>query len=256
MAPSSMATQRAGDSDLTDYLHQIERRSRRARRIGIGLVALVLAGAAAVGYVLATRKAPPRAWLRPLPAPTAKAFETGGVPLHEAAIDSALAQPLTDLVIQAGNARDHGTTEFARTLAKLRATDLGQRPKLVAAWQHALDAYGTAVSAAELGATDHDRDVLREAVKELTDQFAAAGLGYYLEGRIHGGYAYIQAYRLDEVVIVLPNAPPRGAARLLLRPRDRGALARGALVAPRPAARRSVLRDRERREFAPRAVLV
>ena len=204
-----MATQRAGDSDLTDYLHQIERRSRRARRIGIGLVALVLAGAAAFGYVLATRKAPPRVWHRPLPAPTAKAFETGGVPLHEAAIDSALAQPLTDLVIQGGNARDHGSTEFARTLAKLRSTDLGQRPKLVAAWQHALDAYGTAVSAAELGATDHDRDVLREAVKELTDQFAAAGLGYFLEGRFHGGYAYIQAYRVDEVVFVVTNGTPR-----------------------------------------------
>jgi len=197
------------DSDLTDYLAQIERRSKRSRRIGVALLAVVLVAAGGVGYAIATKKTPPRIRHRPLPAPTAKAFETGGVPVHEAAIDTALAQPLTDLVIQAGRARDQGSTEFARTLAKLRSTDLGQRPKLTAAWQHALDAYGTAVSAAELGATDHDRDVLREAVKDLTDQFAAAGLGYFLEGRFHGGYAYIQAYRVDEVVFVVTNGTPR-----------------------------------------------
>ncbi|HET9991395.1 MAG TPA: hypothetical protein VFQ65_22850, partial [Kofleriaceae bacterium] len=197
------------DSDLTDYLAQIQRRSQRSRRIAIALVTVVVAAAGLVAYEIATRKTPLRVWQRPLPAPTAKAFETGGVPLHEAAIDSALAQPLTDLVIQAGNARDNGSVMFARTLVKLRATDLGQRPALVAAWQHALDAYGTAVSAAELGATEHDRDALREAVKELTDQFAAAGLGYFLEGRFHDGYAYIQAYRVDEVVFVVTNGAPR-----------------------------------------------
>jgi hypothetical protein len=210
-----MATQSVGaDSDLTDYLDQIQRRSKRSRRIGLVLIAIVLAAAGVVTYEVATRKTPPRVWHRPLPAPTAKAFESGGVPLHEAAIDAALAQPLTDLVIQAGNARDNGSTELARTLAKLRSTDLGQRPKLVAAWQHALDAYGTAAAAAELGAggdaiTEHDRDALREAVKELTDQFAAAGLGYFLEGRFHGGYAYLQAYRVDEVVFVVTNGAPR-----------------------------------------------
>jgi hypothetical protein len=197
------------DSDLTDYLDQIQQRSKRSRRLGLVLIAIVLAAAGVVTYEIATRKTPPRVWHRPLPAPTAKAFESGGVPLHEAAIDAALAQPLTDLVVQAASARDNGSTEFARTIVKLRSTDLGQRPKLAAAWQHALDAYGTAVSAAELGATDHDRDALREAVKDLTDQFAAVGLGYFLEGRFHGGYAYIQAYRVDEVAFVVTNGAPR-----------------------------------------------
>ena len=202
------------DSDLTDYLDQIQRRSRRSRRIAIALVTAALAAAGVVAFEIATRKTPPRVWHRPLPAPTARAFESGGVPVHEPAIDTALAQPLTDLVIQAGNARDTGSVAFARTLATLRATDLGQRPQLVAAWQHALDAYGIAVSAAELGAggneiNQHDRDALREAVKELTDQFAAAGLGYFLEGRFRDGYAYIQAYRVDEVVFVVTNGTPR-----------------------------------------------
>jgi hypothetical protein len=210
-----MATRELGaDSDLTDYLDQIQRRSRRSRGIGVALIALVLAAAGAVGFMIATHKTPPRVWHRPLPAPTARAFESGGVPLHEPAIDAALAQPLTDLVIQAGNARDNGSVAFARTLATLRKTDLGRRPELVAAWQHALDAYGTAVIAAQLGAggneiNNHDRDALREAVKELTDQLAAAGLGYFLEGRFHAGYAYIQAYRVDEVVFVVTNGTPR-----------------------------------------------
>ncbi|MEO6771458.1 MAG: hypothetical protein ABI467_00350 [Kofleriaceae bacterium] len=208
-----MATALA-DPDLTDYLDQIQRRAKRARRIGIVVGVVVLAAAGVVAYEVATHVTPPRVWHRPLPAPTAKAYQTGGVPLHEAAIDLALAQPLTDLVVQAGAARDTGSVTFAKTLVQLRATDLGHRPALVAAWQHALDAYSTAVSAAELGAggpeiTDHDRDALREAVKGLTDQFAAAGLGYFLEGRFHDGYAYLQAYRVDEVVFVVTNGAPR-----------------------------------------------
>lgn len=199
----------AADADLADFLEQARRRSRRGRRIALALVVLALAGAAAVTYALLTRKVAPRVWQRPLPAPSAKAYETGGVPLHEAAIDQALAQPLTDLVVQAARARDEGATAFAKTLATLRATNLGARPQLAAAWQRALDAYGAAVAAAELGATSHDRDALREAIHELTDQFAAAGLGYFLEGRFHNGYAYVQAYRVDQVAFVVTNGTPR-----------------------------------------------
>ncbi|MEO8554437.1 MAG: hypothetical protein ABI678_30890 [Kofleriaceae bacterium] len=197
------------DADLADFLAQAQRRSRRGRRLALTLVVLALVGAGAITYALLTRKIAPRIWQRPLPAPTAKAFELGGVPLHEAALDQALAQPLTDLVVQAARARDEGATTFARTLASLRTTSLGARPQLTEAWQHALDAYGVAVSAAELGATAHDRDALREAFRELTDQLAAAGLGYFLEGRFHNGYAYVQAYRVDEVVFVVTNGTPR-----------------------------------------------
>ena len=124
MAPSCMAE--LADTDLNDYLDQIQQRSKRSRRVGLVLIAVVLAAAGVVTYELATRKTPPRVWHRPLPAPTAKAFESGGVPLHEAAIDAALAQPLTDLVIQAANARDNGSTEYpdCRLRGMLSSRDL------------------------------------------------------------------------------------------------------------------------------------
>ncbi len=207
----------AHDRDaVTDaYAALPEARERRLPLATLALIGVVLAGAGAVAFAVVTHHAPPRTWQRPLPAPTAKAFETGGVPLHETALDLALAQPLTDLVVEAGRVRDDGSgTAFAKTLATLRATKLGPRPALVTAWQHALDAYGAAVSAAEASTTgaeitERDRVSLREAIKELTDQFAAAGLGYFLEGRFKNGYAYLQAYRVDEVVFVITNGTPR-----------------------------------------------
>ena len=182
---------------------------RRAPIATLFLTIALLASTGAIAFAIVTRHAPPRTWVRPLSPPTAKAFDIGGVPLNDPAIDLALDKPLTELVVQAGRARDNGDTQFALTLAKLRATNLGARPKLVVAWQHALDAYATAVNTAQLDITGHDNDLLREAVKDLTDQFAAAGLGYFLEGRFKNGYAYLQAYRVDEVVFVVTNGTPR-----------------------------------------------
>jgi hypothetical protein len=201
----------ADDADAVTaaYAQLPPAKSRRAPFATLLVTAALLAGAGAIAFTILTHHAAPRTWVRPLSPPTAKAFDLGGVPLRDPAIDIALDKPLTELVVEAGRARDNGDTQFALTLAKLRATNLGARPKLVAAWQHALDAYATAVTTAQLDATDHDNDVLREAVKELTDQFAAVGLGYFLEGRFKNGYAYLQAYRVDEVVYVVTNGTPR-----------------------------------------------
>ncbi|HEX7703303.1 MAG TPA: hypothetical protein VF403_21335, partial [Kofleriaceae bacterium] len=184
-------------------------KSRRAPFATLLVTAALLAGAGAIAFTILTHHAPPRTWVRPLSPPTAKAVDIGGVPLSDPAIDIALDKPLTELVVEAGRARDNGDTQFLLTLAKLRATNVGARPKLVAAWQHALDAYAVAVTTAQLDVTDHDNDLLREAIKDLTDQFAAAGLGYFLEGRFKNGYAYLQAYRVDEVVFVVTNGTPR-----------------------------------------------
>ena len=154
-------------------------------------------------------KAPPRVWQRPLPTPTAKAFETGGVPLHEAAIDPALAQPLTDLVVQAARARTRAqrVRADAREPARDEAGRSPEADRRLAARARRVRHRGVRRRARR--DRSHDRDTLREAVSELTDQFAAAGLGYFLEGRFHNGYAYIQAYRVDEVVFVVTNGTPR-----------------------------------------------
>ncbi len=182
--------------------------NRLVPKLILGLALLLVAAAGVVVFRLATHQAAPRTWARPLPAPSAKAFEAGGVPLHDPAIDQALAQPLTDLVVQAGRAK-HGDTTFATTLAKLKTTNLRARPKLTHAWQQAFEAYGTAVAVAQLGVTPHDSDTYREAIKDLTDAFASEGLGYFLEGRFVNGFAYLQAYRVDEVVFVKMNGVPR-----------------------------------------------
>jgi len=202
-APGAMQHDNATDFRVTT--------NRFVPKLILALALVLVATVGVVVFGLVTHKPAPRTWTRPMPAPSAKAFETGGVPLHEPAIDQALAQPLTDLVVQAGRART-GDTTFVTTLAKLEATKLGAlgaHPKLAAAWRQAFEAVGTAVAAAQLGVTQHDRDTYREAIKDLTDAFAAEGLGYFLEGRFRNGFAYLQAYRVDEVVFVKVQGQPR-----------------------------------------------
>jgi hypothetical protein len=182
--------------------------SRRAPIATLALVLALLGGAGAIAYAILTRHEPPRVWVRPMPTPTARAYETGGVPLRDVSLDAALDKSLTELVVQAARARDNGETEFATALTTLRSTPITNK-KLAAAWKGALDAYATAVTTAQLQVTDHDNDLLREAVKELDDQFVANGLGYMLEGRFKNGYAYLQAYRVEEVVYVVTNGAPR-----------------------------------------------
>ena len=200
---SSAAVQHDDADDLRVTTHRLVPKIILA--ITIALVAVV----AVVVVRFALHTPAPRTWARPLPAPSATAFERGGVPLHDTTIDQALAQPLTELVVRAGRAREVGDTTFAPALAKLEAIDLGAHPKLAAAWRRGFEAYGTAVAAAQLGITDHDRDTYREAIKDLTDAFVAEGLGYFLEGRFHDDFAYLQAYRVDEVVLVKTNDKPR-----------------------------------------------
>ena len=205
MLPTQDSPAAVHHDDATDF--QVTT-NRLVPKIILGLALLLVAAAGVVIFRLATHKAASRTWARPMPAPSEKAFEAGGVPLHDLAIDQSLAQPLTDLVIQAGRAKN-GDTTFATTLAKLKTTNLGVHPKLAAAWQRAFEAYGTAVAVAQLGVTQHDIDTYREAIKDLTDAFAAEGLGYFLEGRFRNGFAYLQAYRVDEVVFVKMNGVPR-----------------------------------------------
>lgn len=162
----------------------------------------------AFGYALVTHHAPPRTYTRVLPAPSADAYRVGGVPLHDPAIDALLDAPLTDLVVKGGQARDQNDHAFPSQLAAMRGKELGHGKALGEAWQHVIDAFGTAVDAAK-PPTRRDEIDLREAVRALTDQLAAAGLGYFLEGRFKNGYPMIQSYRVEEIRFVVTNGAPR-----------------------------------------------
>jgi hypothetical protein len=168
--------------------------------------------------------------VRPLPPPSAAAFRDGGVPLRDPALDALLGDRLTGLVVEAGRARGAGepgaplaSQLVAPLVAPLRgaAAIAAHGDGLARAWNDALDAFVGAAAAAQRpgGPSQRDRDQLREAVRELSQRFAEVGLGYFLEGRFKSGFAYLQAYRVEQVVFVLAGGKPRRV--LSLRRLDR-----------------------------------
>jgi hypothetical protein len=201
---------RADDESAVAATYEMLPAPRRPKPIAtIALVVAMLAALGGAAYTIATYHRPAHAYVRAERVPSATAYATGGVPLHDAIIDAALDKPLTELVAGASLARDEGASAFAKPLAALRAIDLHHGPGVSTAWQHMLDAYGRAIAAAQLGPETRDEIDLREAVRALTEQFTAAGLGYFLEGRFDGGYAMVQAYRVEDVAFVYTNGARR-----------------------------------------------
>ncbi|HUJ61138.1 MAG TPA: hypothetical protein VLX92_21690 [Kofleriaceae bacterium] len=175
--------------------------------------AMVLAVAGAIAFaILARPGAKPRSYVRPMPPPSAQAFARGGVPLHDPAIDRVLAGPLTSLVVDAAAATQARRSELAPLIDPMRqpAPLASHGDALANAWRALIDQFATAVLACE-GASDAARagDLLREAGRDVSQRFADAGLGYVIEGRIKDGLAYLQAYRVDEVVFVIVAGAPR-----------------------------------------------
>ncbi|MGE3457524.1 MAG: hypothetical protein AB7O24_20585 [Kofleriaceae bacterium] len=188
--------------------------------VGLAMFAVTLTVVVAV----ATRPAPKqRTYVRAMPSPSATAYRDGGVPLRDPAIDDLLGSELTDLVVQAHRAEPGSLAELEPMLARVRApVPIIQRgPALTAAWRAMIDAFGPAVVAVSTGddlLEVHNR--LREAARSVSDQFAAAGLGYFLEGRIkQSTSAMLQAYHVDEVAFVVAGGAPRKV--LSLRRLDR-----------------------------------
>jgi hypothetical protein len=156
------------------------------------LVALAVAGG--VAFAIVTRPGPAaRTYHRPMPPPSADAFAKGGVPLHDPKLETLLAEPLTKLVIDASRGD-------VRTLA----APTGFAP-LAGPWAAMMKAFGDAAHRP----TDRTDMDLREAARDVSAKLAEVGQGYVIEGRIHNGYAYLQAYRVDEVVFVKCAGQPR-----------------------------------------------
>ncbi|GEM_PF-1190669 len=182
-----------------------------------------IVGAVAIaGLVLVIALRPPkakRAYARPLPPPAAGAFKDGGVPLPDPAIEKLFKDELTDLVLESDRDRQSGGMDKDR---KAHSDALLAAPAITAkgaaltkAWTDMLgmlDRWVSVPMASEEFETIA-RD-FRHRVRDVSDQLAAAGIGYYLEGDVMirgsgAANALVYSYRVEEVVFVKAGTQPR-----------------------------------------------
>lgn len=189
-------------------------------------IATILAGVtaalavASLALVIALR--PPkakRAYARSLPPPAAGAFKDGGVPLPDPAIEKLFRDELTDLVLESDRDRQSGGMDKDRKAhsdALLAAPAIAAKgPALAKAWRDMLgmlDRWVSVPMASEEFETIA-RD-FRHRVRDVSDQLAAAGIGYYLEGDVMirgsgAANALVYSYRVEEVVFVTAGTQPR-----------------------------------------------
>lgn len=174
----------------------------------------------------------PRTYHRPLPPPTAGAFKDGGQPLIDTAIARFLEDEFTQFMIETDRDRNTGGQDKARAAHAQRllapSVITARGPALAKAWSDMvtmLDKWAHIPSSS----MEFERIVreLRHRVRDVSDQFAAAGIGYYLEGDVlegsSGAHALIYAYRVEEVVFVIAHRPsgPERRRVLSLRRVDR-----------------------------------
>ncbi len=151
--------------------------------------------------------------------PVAGAFVNGGVPLVDETLAEVLRERLPKLVIatdRIANSRGHGTADEATVAARAALSmQLRNEPWFVSrggalhlAWLAVLDALD--VWAAEKSPDSaRTREIIDDVIahaRALSDQFAALGLGYYVEGDGFGSgattHAVLYAYRVENVAFV------------------------------------------------------
>ena len=205
----------------------------RARRVPIAklLVALLVVGGIGAGtyaIVSSSPDAPSRTYAKRLPPPTAAAYQEGGVPLRDAAIEKLLADELTALIVETGRARESATDSPSRKerTQRLAAAPAfaAHGPALHAAWREMLDAVDRWVREPITGDSfEAVARTLRAKIRAVSDQMVARGLGYYLESDVDdasgGQNPVMYAYRVEEVVFVIAGDRPRRV--LALRRLDR-----------------------------------
>ncbi len=125
----------------------------------------------------------------PSPPPAVGAYRHGGVPAYDAALEPVLAEQMP-VAAWKGHAAE-----------PLRHALDGRGPELVAAWTHFCDAF-------ERLDRKHPGK-LREAAHLLSNQLAAQGLGYHVEGYVQDARAIVFVYRVEKVVFVRADGEPR-----------------------------------------------
>jgi hypothetical protein len=193
--------------------------SRRPILTGIAVFVLAMIVVFSITRIVMGRPAPSRAFQRPLAPPSAGAFRTGGTPLADPALELLLRVQLTELVVATDHAVNYGdvsdpdrVTRHAALLGDTAMTHHG--PGLAAAWLAllgALDHWAHLIPADR--AWDPAVADLRAASRAVSDQLAALGLGYYLDGDVvlGGGrrHAILYAYRVEHVAFVTADTVRR-----------------------------------------------
>lgn len=155
---------------------------------------------------------------RPLPPPAAGAFKDGGQPLADPAIAKLLSEDVMQLVIESDqDRRDGGTSKERKQHGEALLAPpaiVSHGPALAAAWHDMIQMLDRWVYVPTTGRTfDEISTQFRHQVRAVSDQLAAAGIGYYLEGDVlRSGveaHALIYSYRVEEVVFVKAAEQPR-----------------------------------------------
>jgi hypothetical protein len=179
------------------------------------ILASLMGMMAVAGLVLVVALRPPkakRAYARPLPPPAAGAFKDGGAPLLDPALEKLFEDELTDLVLESDRDRQSGGMDKDR---KAHSDELvgsviiaTKGPGLTKAWKDMLGMLdrwvSVPVASEEFETIARD---FRHRVRDVSDQLAAAGIGYYLEGDVMirdngAANALVYSYRVEEVVFV------------------------------------------------------
>jgi hypothetical protein len=188
----------------------------------VTIFAGIFGALAITSIVLLVALRPPKAkrsYKRPLPPPAAGAFKDGGVPLPDAEIEKLFKDELTDLVLESDRDRQSGGMDKDRKAhsdALLEAPAIVSKgPALAKAWKDMLGMLDRWVSV-PMASKEFEKIArdFRHRVRDVSDQLAAAGVGYYLEGDVMvrgsgAANALIYSYRVEEVVFVKANEKPR-----------------------------------------------
>lgn len=146
-------------------------------------------------------------FIKPLPPPTADAFQAGGRPLGDPAIEALLVGEFTDLLIVTPRAHRDDERVRVRHDAVARAPAIAARgPAFTAAWADMLAVIRQVAAVPTGGAVGSLADELDASVSAVSDLFAAAGIGLHLTGyvRLRDGRPFVEVYthRVEEVVFV------------------------------------------------------
>lgn len=135
------------------------------------------------------------------------AYATGGIPASDQGIENVLVGDLTQLVVD--NEVDRKTVGIDLDREQ-RLLDLKNPAPLMTRGEPLARAWKGLIATLERWIfVPHSKAVvkayaneLRTRAHEVSEQLAALGIGYYLEGDVYGSHASVQSYRVEEVAFV------------------------------------------------------
>lgn len=158
--------------------------------VAAGAIVLALTTTiAAATVVVVTEPVPGAPVTRPTPPPPAGAFAVGGSPGHEAALEQVFVDQLPKLVLH--------------QLVERNPTALAPHPGVAAAWRDLVDA----APGIDVEDRSKEPEELRVRLQVLSDQLAAANLGYFASvERTPRNDIAIGVYRIAKVTFVRADA--------------------------------------------------